>query len=443
MLILAMFLMVFSGLDFAVAETSKTGTIELSETKLNVLVGCPETLTCTTSLSGATITWKSSRNAVATVSDSGRITGKKAGSATITATATLGETVISATCAVTVKSSMKAAYSQTHTVKNYASQYKSYRRTYGTVIGTAQDGTGGTPDLCIPGLSEADGMTPQGLAYWEEKDQILISAHDGTDAKRPGVIFVLDAKTGKLVSQFSVYNEKLTAHTGHMSGIAVSEHNLYLTCGYNRIAYVPLEQLENNDSVLVIRGRITVDALNDANASYLGFGDGCIWTGNYYYENSSSYDTPANSKYNSLILGYRISGKDSAEEWSNLSAATAPDYTIQVANSIDRIQCAFVDGGKLYINRSYGRASKSSLMIGAVKLKKTVTVYRIGMIEYTTLPMGEGICIHDGSLYSLNESAAYTFMNGDGNGNSKHPSDVIWKTPLSFGLISRLKSLFE
>ena len=69
-----------------VTEASTETTISLNKTSLTLEVGQEETLTATVTPSGTAVTWTSSDNTVASV-DNGKVTAKKAGTATITATA--------------------------------------------------------------------------------------------------------------------------------------------------------------------------------------------------------------------------------------------------------------------------------------------------------------------------------------------------------------------
>ena len=91
---------------------SETG-VTLDKTELYVEVGGTETLTATVSpadASDGSVTWKSSDETVATVDGNGKVTGVKAGTATITATTVNGYT---AECMVTVAESGATADSVT------------------------------------------------------------------------------------------------------------------------------------------------------------------------------------------------------------------------------------------------------------------------------------------------------------------------------------------
>lgn len=74
--------------------------VSLNKSELALEVGGEETLTATVSPEGVKVSWKSSDESVAAVDDSGKVTAKKAGTATITATTESGK---EASCTVTVK----------------------------------------------------------------------------------------------------------------------------------------------------------------------------------------------------------------------------------------------------------------------------------------------------------------------------------------------------
>ena len=79
-------------------ETPDPITISLDKTTLNLQEGATETLTATVTGSTSPVTWSSSKTAVASVDNTGKVTAVAAGEATITAA--IGD--VKATCAVTV-----------------------------------------------------------------------------------------------------------------------------------------------------------------------------------------------------------------------------------------------------------------------------------------------------------------------------------------------------
>ncbi len=85
-----------------VVENNPVTSISLSKTSLSLTKGATSTLTVTykpTNADNRSVTWKSSKTTVATVSSTGVVTAVASGSATITATSANGKT---ATCTVTV-----------------------------------------------------------------------------------------------------------------------------------------------------------------------------------------------------------------------------------------------------------------------------------------------------------------------------------------------------
>lgn len=88
---------------FVVADTVDTPSLSINKSTLTFAnnLADPQTITATTNPADATVTWKSSKNAVATVED-GVVTPAGAGTCTISASINVGGTKITKTCAVTV-----------------------------------------------------------------------------------------------------------------------------------------------------------------------------------------------------------------------------------------------------------------------------------------------------------------------------------------------------
>ena len=326
--------------------------------------------------------------------------------------------------------SFHSEFSQQHTVSNYAAKYLSYGVDY---PGIPMDGTNGNPDYCIPGLSKNDNMTPQGMTYYAANDWILISAYN-PDKSHTNVIFALDASTGSFVAQFNVYNADGTKNISHIGGIAASGNNLYLTDNNSSISYIPLSEITytGSEKDVTIAGTASLKSkLNGAETSYLSYGDDCIWTGNFYYAKKDGYNKKASETNNSLILGFSVSGSNSYEEWNNLNNFANAKYTYKVPDTIDKIQCAVRNEGKLCICSSYGRTSNSTLYYCDTEIVGETIDSAASFNKKTILPMSEGMFIKDGCLYTLYESACYKYRNGDNKGYSMNPTDVIWKMILS------------
>ena len=89
---------------FIIGKGGKPNGITLNKSTTSIVKLATETLTATTSPVGATVTWSSSNEDIATVS-SGTVTGVAKGTATITATITVEHKTYSASCDVTITES--------------------------------------------------------------------------------------------------------------------------------------------------------------------------------------------------------------------------------------------------------------------------------------------------------------------------------------------------
>lgn len=322
------------------------------------------------------------------------------------------------------------------------------------------DGSNGTPDLCIPGLSSTDNMIPQGMTYYKAKNWVLISSYKNGGGS-PSVIYALSLETGMFVAQFNLYNNDKSACTAHVGGIAASNFNLYIADKNNSISYVPLSELNVAEGTLkdiYIQGTVDLAELSSANTSFCSLDNGILWTGNFYHT-ADGYKTPANSVYNSMIFGYALQGANSQTEWnafatgsitgdasasSNADCAGYPTYTLAIPNTITKIQCALVAKGRVYMGTSYGRRNDCDLYIADIDLTKngntTVTIaghqtdaYLLS--DYRTfnnhLYMNEGMFMLNNEIYILTESAAYKYYDPQkpqsDPKNCPYPTDVIWK----------------
>lgn len=176
-------------------------------------------------------------------------------------------------------------------------------------------------NFVIPGLSATDNYIPQGLAYWEDMDWFLISAYDNSSAKKNSVVYAIDAKTAEFVKLFVLKNTDGTNCNTHGGGLSASKYNLYYTDSGSRIAYVSLDAMakavENTDAAYIqFADRMNLcGELNSASTSYCSYGSGTLWTGNFYIKNNDDYGTLGNQDYGSMLLGYKLFGNSSKEEW--------------------------------------------------------------------------------------------------------------------------------
>ena len=317
----------------------------------------------------------------------------------------------------------KLNYSQKHTVSDYASNDAKYENEYFGGEAIALDGTDGTADLCIPGLSKSDNLVPQGIAYYEAKNWMLVSAYSKKSPADPSVIFALDMDTGKLVGEYKIINKGGSTHTGHVGGIATSKYNLYITLDGANIGYVPLSELTaTSKDIKVVDKKSMSSWLGEADVSYLSIDNGMLITGNFY--DGKDYKTPAKNS-NSAILAQNLSGDSSENEWSNFKSY-ASFATINVPDSVMKIQGVAYRDNKIYISSSYGRKNESKLYIADVNRSDGYKLENI--VGYKAPPMMEDLEFIDGYLYTVFESASAFYQLGlDGKGKSKNPTDVAWR----------------
>ncbi len=197
-------------------------------------------------------------------------------------------------------------------------------------------------NFVIPGLSKEDDYVVQGMAYWAEMDWFLITAYDADktdEVTKNSVIMAVDAKTAEFVALYNIFNADGSINIGHGGGIAVSDHNLYYTNEDKNaiLTYIDLDQLRFSDpseyaatvnsdgsktrnsvkSVYIDGEMDLVGDLNGVWTAYCCIDEGVLWTGNFYRKDSEWPNKFADA-YPSALIGYRLSGNSSAEEWHNL-----------------------------------------------------------------------------------------------------------------------------
>lgn len=295
------------------------------------------------------------------------------------------------------------------------------------------------PDVVLPGLTDGENLVPQGIAYWAEKNWLLVSYYvDKYDSANAGaaVIAALDLNTNQTVGVYKFTKADGSAFTAHMGGIAVGTYNLYYTDGHHGIGYIPLTELtaETKTISVSVGESVSIASINNgAETSYLSMSNGLLWTGNFYNYNKDYSKVPG--KYLSMMYGYEISGTDSASEFASLKAiAEKPTYVVAAPDSVDQIQGVAYRNGQIILSRSYGRKNASALTIYSCTLDKNSTVDNPTVLsdkikEVKSLPMSEGITLAGTNmLYNLFESGAAYYREGkDGKGKGSNPTDQVWK----------------
>lgn len=223
-------------------------------------------------------------------------------------------------------------------------------------------------NFVIPGLSASDYYTPQGMTYWAEKEWILISAYDASGSGKNSVIYALDVTTTEFVALFKIYNDAAFTkpNTSHGGGIAASEYNFYYADSSSLISYIPLSEMDvEPGTVKNVYLWDSIDCsgeLYGANTSYCCYDDGILWAGNFYYSGSNSYNAPAHSNYDSMLVGYKLMGNSSEEEWfylqdKNLIDATTLGTNLTGVNSAITYTSAIDENGYFDISGSVAASS--------------------------------------------------------------------------------------
>lgn len=147
-----------NGVSTRCTVTVSNPTISVSPTAPTLMIGETKQLTATTGPSGSTVTWKTSNSNIATVSSSGLVTAKAAGTTTITATAN----GVSSTSTVTVsKPTISLSPAE---VTLYVGQTQTIKPTAGNVAaGTSLAYSWSSDDLAVAfvdsdGVVEATGV---------------------------------------------------------------------------------------------------------------------------------------------------------------------------------------------------------------------------------------------------------------------------------------------
>ncbi len=202
---------------------------------------------------------------------------------------------------------------------SYESLYRSYQKRFFN-----GEETNWPTNFVIPGLGSGDDYTPQGMTYWKAKEWILISAYDASGQGRNSVIYALDVVTTNLVAVFKIQNADGSVNTSHGGGIAASEYNFYYADSDSKISYVPLSEMDISGGEKTIKLKDSIDLSAEmtgaetnqtVKTSYCCYDDGVLWTGNFNWSGETQYAANYHATYKSVLMGYKLAGNSSAEEW--------------------------------------------------------------------------------------------------------------------------------
>jgi hypothetical protein len=276
----------------------------------------------------------------------------------------------------------------------------------------------------LPGLRQ--GAVPQGLAYWEKSNWLLISCYfeDG----RPSAVVAIDNKTGKLVRCLTLVEPDGKGHNGHVGGLAVSEK--YLWVGSGLVYRVPLDDLAAAQPVDHLQLREPFRA--ESTASYITYHNKRLWVGEFVLEDEVKprhphhlKDRNGTGKY-AWVAGYDLNANDDLMPAGG-GRREVPSAIFSVRQKVQGI--AFLDG-RIILSVSYGRQNDSTLAVYKNPLVgdrdkphhsvsvggHTVPVWfldgknRVREIDYP--PMSEGIAAVGKQLGVVCESGAKKYQKG-------------------------------
>ncbi|WP_186446283.1 S-layer homology domain-containing protein [Paenibacillus cremeus] len=281
------------------------------------------------------------------------------------------------------------------------------------------------PGLVVPGL--AQDIVPQGLAYYKDKDWILVSNYreDG----RPSTLSVVDAKTNLQIKSVNLYQEDNTPYTGHAGGVSVSKSNIWIASGgyMHRIPLSSLMQAADQGQLQFVDRFLT-----STRSSIATYNNGILWVGEYYQD--PDYPTDANHKmmstdgksYGAWLAGYQLDASTDLIPTGapNLSGAVTPNYILSIPGNI---QGADFAGDQIILSQSFTRAVTSNLLRYRNPIKETpqssISIGQqsvpVWFLDSNTQiktngslvvpPMAEGLLNRDGKFYVLFESGANTY----------------------------------
>lgn len=290
----------------------------------------------------------------------------------------------------------------------------------------------------VPALEQ--NTVPQGLAYSPSDGRVYITSYSAL-SNTPSVILALNAD-GDFVAEYFLYNSDGTPFVGHVGGIALTEHYMYIALGGDGNGAYSVGEFKISDLPrygshdLKIIDTVSVPS----GVSYLSYNDGILWTGNFYikgtYDLGSKFNftTSVDGKaYGGYAAAYRLDKNDARLVEDESLGYAKPDYVLATP---DKVQGLAYDNGKVVLSISYGRKNDSYVYVYKSFLENTGNTVKVDGVEYKfdvlgsknllksyrAIPMSEGITVDaDGKFLLLFESAAIKYS------DSLCPTDRLWR----------------
>ncbi len=295
----------------------------------------------------------------------------------------------------------------------------------------------GELDAPTPGVAE--GIIPQGIAYWPEMDWLIFSGY--RDDGGHSALIAVDRATNEVVKEAYLLNVDGSVYTGHAGGVCVTEKNIYIS-NASHLYRIPLDTFRALPAASECAFAQAIPV--PVTASYCNYSEGILWVGEFQY--GGEYKTDASHKvksedgrFKAWACGYVLDPTTESELKASAFGGDVitPDY---ILSTTERIQGMTVKGGEIYLSQSYGRKNASLLWKYANVLLNapdttaelngaTIPIWcldkgvKLGALSAP--PMTEGLVTVDDSVMVLFESAAQKYM--DPKNPSINPIDRVFK----------------
>ena len=228
-------------------------------------------------------------------------------------------------------------------------------------------------------------MCPQAITF--AKDYLLMTAYDYVGEER-SVIYVMDKKSKKLLTTLV-----LSDHV-HLGGIAFDGENVWVSHG-ERVGLIKFGTIESAAKAGKSYKEISYKALlsTKTTASFITYYKDMLWIG----KNSESGSQ--------IMYSYAISDKSG-------TPSITPKSSIKIPNRVQGV--AFLENGTMVLSRSNLYLSSMPYYIARLEYYKPTwkdnKITKLNKVK-NIMPMptmNEGIEIHDGMLYVVYESPAFS-----------------------------------
>jgi hypothetical protein len=255
-----------------------------------------------------------------------------------------------------------------------------------------------------------------------DQNKIIVSHYFDNN---PSCVTILDGSTGTLVSTVALKDASGKFHHGHVGGITISRHSLFVASDGKVIQYklAPLLSPKPPTSIQAVASREC-----ETKASFCAATEEFLFVGEFAYGEDYPTDASHHLKDRKGLPKYAwVCGYDTDEPLGS------PKCVLSVRQ---RVQGICIDETRVFLSVSYGRRNRSKIVayrnpIGTaahskVKLRggETVPLWfldgenYLGEIDFP--PMSEGIVMVGDKLAVLPESGAAKYQFG-----GKGPLDVI------------------